>query len=228
MSTYRQLTYLILDEAKGISDDFTYTEDHLIFLLDKYRASILKQKYADIKKQIPESNYQTICLDLKQVPAISGEPCEGGAYLRSENKVPFMMELGIPKVTSLDYFQGDFNFVSRERLRFVGHNKFLKNVIYTAVAPDQYLYFKSSNPQFLYLKKIKVTGIFENASEATKLACDHENSCEILDAVFPLEEAFNPLITEMILKELLGATYRPEDSKNNAADDLAALQTNKG
>ena len=57
MSTYRQLTYLVLDEIKGFSDDFTYTEDHIIFLLDKYRAFILKQRYSDIKKQIPESNY---------------------------------------------------------------------------------------------------------------------------------------------------------------------------
>ena len=31
MSTYRQLTYLVLDEIKGVSDDFTYTEDHIIF-----------------------------------------------------------------------------------------------------------------------------------------------------------------------------------------------------
>ena len=93
MSTYRQLTYLILDEAKGMSDDFTYTEDHLIFLIDKYRAFLLKQRYSDIKKQIPESNYQTICLDLIQVPAISGEPCEGGVYLRSEKEVPFLMLL---------------------------------------------------------------------------------------------------------------------------------------
>ena len=72
MSTYRELVYMVLDELKGISDDFTYTEDHIIFLLNKYRAFILKQRYSDVKKFIPESNYQTICLDLIQVPAISG------------------------------------------------------------------------------------------------------------------------------------------------------------
>ena len=35
MSTYRELVYLVLDELKGTSDDFTYTEDHIIFLLNK-------------------------------------------------------------------------------------------------------------------------------------------------------------------------------------------------
>ena len=70
MSTYRELVYLVLDELKGTSDDFTYTEEHIMFLLSKYRAFLLKQKYNDIKKQIPESNYQTICIDLTEVPAI--------------------------------------------------------------------------------------------------------------------------------------------------------------
>ena len=50
MSTYRELVYLVLDELKGTSDDFTYTEDHIIFLLNKYRAFLLKQKYSDIRK----------------------------------------------------------------------------------------------------------------------------------------------------------------------------------
>lgn len=160
MSTYKQLTYLVLDEAKGLSDDFSFTEDHIVFLLDKYRSFLLKQRYSDIKKQIPESNYQTLCLDLMQVPAISGEPCEGGTYLKSKEKIPFLMQIGNTKVTSVDYFQGEFNFISRDRMRYVGHNKYLKNMIYVTIAPDQYLYFKSSNSNFLYLEKVKMTGIF--------------------------------------------------------------------
>ena len=137
MSTYRQLTYLVLDELKGQSDDFTYTEDHIIFLLDKYRAFLLKQRYSDIKKQMPESNYQTLCLDLIQVPAISGDTCEGGMYLRSKDKIPNLMQLGSPRVTSTDYYQGDFNYVSRDRMRYVGDTKFFKNMIYNSIANDQ-------------------------------------------------------------------------------------------
>ena len=225
MSTYRQLTYLIFDEVKGQSDDFTYTEDHIIFLLDKYRSFILKQRYSDIKKQIPESNYQTLCLDLIQVPAISGEVCEGGTYLRSKDKIPYLMQIGSPIVTSQDYYQGDFNYVSRERMRYVGNNKFLKNQIYTSIAPDSYLYFKSGNPQFLHLEKVKMTGIFQDASEAAVLSCDSTENCEVIDATFPLEEALIPVVLEMVLKELLGAAYRPKDTENNASDDLSDLMS---
>ena len=107
MSKYSELVYMVLDEVKGMSDDFTYTEDHVIFLLNNFRGFLLKQKYSDIKKQIPESNYQTICLDLIQVPAINGEPCEGGTYLRSNIKVPFLIQIGTPRVYPTDYYQGD-------------------------------------------------------------------------------------------------------------------------
>ena len=223
MSTYRQLTYLVLDELKGQSDDFTYTEDHIIFLLDKYRAFLLKQRYSDIKKQMPESNYQTLCLDLIQVPAISGDTCEGGMYLRSKDKIPNLMQLGSPRVTSTDYYQGDFNYISRDRMRYVGNNKFLKNMIYTSISPDQYLYFKSQNSEFLNLEKVQMTGIFQDASEAAQLSCGTDVPCDVLDSIFPLEEALISPLIELITKELLGASYRPEDSNNNDSDDLSNL-----
>ena len=45
MSTYREITYLILDEMRAISDDILFNEDHIIFLINKYRNLILKQNY---------------------------------------------------------------------------------------------------------------------------------------------------------------------------------------
>ena len=63
--TWRQLVYMVLDEIKLTSDDSIINENHVIFLLNKYRTFLLKQRYSDIKKPIPESNYQTICLDLE-------------------------------------------------------------------------------------------------------------------------------------------------------------------
>ena len=220
MSTYRQLTYLVLDEVKGLSDDFTYTEDHIIFLLDTYRSFLLKQRYSDVKKVIPDSNYQNICLNLIEVPAISGEPCEGGTYLRSKQEIPFLMQIGSTRITSLDFFQGEFAFVSRDRMRYVGNNRFLQNMIYASIAPDNNLYFKSSNPNFLHLENIQMTGIFENASQASQLDCKASKECELLDRVFPIEEGLIAPLVELTLKELLGAAYRPQDENNNASDDL--------
>lgn len=228
MSTYRELVYLCLDELKLHSDDAVFTEDHIIFLLNKYRAFLLKQRYSDIKKQIPESNYQNVCLDLIQVPAISGEPCEGGVYLRSKEKVPFLMKIGNPRVYPIDYYQGEITYVSRDRMRYVGYNKYLQNIIYASLGPDNYLYFKSFNPQFLYLEKVRMTGIFEDPNIASQLQCDkNDSSCSILDTTFPIEEALIPPMVELIVKELLGAEYRPEDKTNDAKDGLSEVTTKR-
>ena len=222
MRTYRQLIYLVLDELKLMSDDSSFTEDHIIFLLSKYRAFLLKQRYSDVRKEVPLSNYQTLCLDLEEHEGIEGLSCEG-TYMRSTKKIPEAMSVGQSRVHSGDYFNGEVTYISRDRLRYVGYNKWLQNIIYATKGPDGYLYLKSSNPQLYYLEKIKFTGVFSDAEEASELECEQPESCDILDKEFPIEDALIPPLTELVVKELSGAIYKPEDSENNATDDLANL-----
>lgn len=224
MSTFREIIYMILDEMKISTDDSYFTEDHIMYIINKYRALILKQRYSDIKKQIPESNYQTICLDLIEVPAITGEPCEGGSYLRSKEKVPFLMQIGVPKIYPIDYYQGEITYVSRERMRYVGYNKYLKNIIYASIGPDNYLYFKSFNPQYLYLEKARMIGIFEDTLAASELQCPDKSGnivCDVLDREFPIENALIPPLIQLVVEELTKAEYKPEDKENNSDDDLS-------
>lgn len=226
MSTYKELVYMCLDELKLYSDDALYTEEHIMFLLGKYRTFLIKQRYSDVKKQIPESNYQTICLDLIKVPAISGEPCEGGSYLRSKERIPFLMKIGNPRVYPIDYYQGEITYVSRDRMRYVGYNKYLQNIIYASLGPDNYLYFKSFNPQFLYLEKVRMTGIFEDTLAASELQCPDENGdtvCDVLDREFPIENALIPPLIQLVVEELTKAEYKPEDKENNSDDDLSEV-----
>ena len=107
-------------------------------------------------------------------------------------------------------------------MRYIGHNRYLKNIIYCSIGPDGYLYFKSSNPQFLHLEKIKFTGIFQNSIKAAELQCDccnEDNICDILDKDFPLEEPFIQIMVELIVKEITSAKYKAIDENNNAKDD---------
>lgn len=225
--TYKEIVYMILDELKGTSDDFSFNEDHIAFLCGKYRAFLLKQRYySDVKKAIAESNYQTVCLDLIEVPAISGELCEGGSYLRSKVKVPTTLMLGNPRVFPIDFYQGNITFVSRDRMRFVGHNKWMKDIIYCSIGPDNYLYFKSSNPQYLYLEKVKFSAIFEDPEKVSEISCNGEDiPCELIDRIFPIEEALVPPLIELVVKELRGAEYTPSDEINNAEDNLDVVRT---
>lgn len=227
MAKYKELVYIVLDELKLVSDDSHFTEEHILFLLDKYRTFLIKQRYnSDIKKEIPDSNYQTICVDLEQANAINGMPCEGSDYMKSVKKIPKMMQVGSQRISSLDFFQGNIAYVSNERFKYVGYNNFLKNQIYGTIAPDSHLYLRSNNPQLYYLEKVKVTGIFEDSTEVAELQCpteEGETTCDLMDMTFPIEASLVPPLVELIVKELSGKVYEPEDDANNATDDLNRL-----
>lgn len=227
--TYRELVYIVLDELKLMSDDASFTEDHIIFLCGKYRALLLKQKYSKVKKPMSESNYQTVCLDLIKVPAINGEPCTGGYYLRSNEKIPITLSIGNPRVYPIDFYQGDIAFISRDRMRYVGYNKWMKNIIYCSISPDGYLFFKSNNPQYLYLEKVKFTAVFEHPEKVSELTCSDngDSECDILDRTFPIEEALVVPLIDLIVKELRESEYAPSDENNNANDDLDNVNIKK-
>lgn len=229
----KEVVYMVLDLAKAnTSDDSFFNEDHVIFLLKKYRSFLIKkeqEKQRNTTDVASEFEYQQICLDLEKTPAIDGEPCTGGYYLRSTKKIPKILEDNPPRVYPFDYFQGTYIcFVPRDRMRYVGTNKFLQNIIYVALGPDLHLYLNSSNPQFFYLKKLRLSAVFEDFDEATDLLCDGDGeseACDVLDAVFPIRDYLVPTLVELVVKELTGAVYKPQDENNNASDDLNKVAT---
>ena len=231
MSTYREIVYMVNDELKFVSDDSHFTEEHILYLVDKFRTFLLKQRYSDIRKEIPDSNYQTICIDLEEVygfPSLASAPCTSERYLKSTKPIPHIMSVGSRKITTMDYFQGNINYVDSERFQYTGYNKYLKNQAYGTIAPNSYLYMKSSNPQSYYLRKVKVTGIFEDSTQVVDLQCpdsEGNTACDIMDMKFPLEESLVPPLIELVVKELSAFKYQARDTENNANDDLSDIAT---
>ena len=136
MSTYREIVYMILDLIKLNSDDAYYTEDHILYLIDKYRAYVLKSRYEkDQTGEISDNNYQTIDMDLEQYED----------YVRTVNSFPEVSNVGKLRVFSKDMLSDEITFVSPERFRYVGLNKYLYHVIYATVGPDNKIYLKLQN-----------------------------------------------------------------------------------
>ena len=81
-----------------------------------------------------------------------------------------------------------------DRMKFVGFNKYMQNIIYATKGLDDRLYMKSNNPQFLYLEQVKFAGIFEDTEKAAELSCDGKEGgpCDIMDKEFPLEATLIP------------------------------------
>ena len=229
----KEIVYMVLDLAKAAtSDDSYFNEDHVIFLLKKYRSFLIKKEQEKQKATTDiasEFEYQQICLDLEKVPAIDGEPCTGGYYLRTTKKIPKILEDNQPRVYPIDFYQGiNINYIPRDRMRYVGTNKFLQNIIYVSLGPDLHLYLNSSNPQFLYLKKLRMSAVFEDFDDISCYLCDDDGNskaCDVLDEVFPIREYLVPALMELVVKELTTAKYQPVDEHNNASDDMSKVTT---
>lgn len=216
----KELVYMVLDEIKGLSDDFTYTEDHVIFLLNKYRTSLLKQKYKDDKGTMHSSNFQTILLTLKD-SLQNKDYILQRQYKQSDEIVPELLtDKGVrvyPETQFLD--NADIAFITEDRMRYVGYNKYLKNAVYATLHND-YLYITSRNLDIMDLEQVYLSAVFEDAIEAIKAI---KGNVDLLEEDFPMEDSLTSLLIQSVVKELLGAAYRPKDQQNNANDDLADM-----
>ena len=231
MNTYRQLVYICLDEIKSLNGDSTFTEEHVIFLLNNYRKFLLEQKKAkEGESALSKENEQTICVHLEQTEEIPGLEFCNNDILRSVEEIP-EIEVGAGiNIQLTNQFDIRVAYVTKNRFKFVGYNKWMRNIIYCTLADDNHLYFKSNNPQYLYMAEsqepIKVSGIFEDSEKAAELACNDSGeslSCDILDQKFPLQADLVPQLIELVVKELYGAEWRQNDNQNNSNDDLANL-----
>ena len=126
---------------------------------------------------------------------------------------------------------GNMTMVNMHRFKYVSINPYLRNVIYGMIAPDGYLYVKSSNDMFKYVEQINIRAIFEDPQKAALVTCNsscyadggsnNDNvRCDVMDQQFPLEDALLPVLVQAVVKDMVGAAYRPSDKKNDANDEL--------
>jgi hypothetical protein len=231
MATFGEVTFMILDLLKERSDDAFYTEDHVIFLASHMRALLLERKYKATRNSTfvtqSEANRQQICLDLELTDVLP-YGCSG-RWLKSTAKIPETLSISDSRVTTVNDLMGSMvSFIPPERMPYVGYNKWLQNIIYASKSADGYLYLKSNNAQFVNLEKVQFSGVFSKPEEAAKLSCEQgsgsgSGSCDIMDKTFPLEDALLPQCIEMVVQELAGPRYAPDDTVNDDRDNLSGI-----
>lgn len=226
MTTFREIIYMTLDLLKESSDDAYYTEEHILFLATKFRAALIERKYKKTRNSsytAPSTqNIQQLCVNLEPADLLQND-C-GGNWLRSVDKLPEMITGQMASVTPVsDMLFSSVVLIAPERMPYVGYNKWLTKIIYAALSSDKHLYLTSSNNQFMLMEQVKVNAVFSDPVEAAKMACENNESgdCDYLDQTFPLEDALIPSCIELIVQEIAGPRYNPEDKANNASDELS-------
>lgn len=216
-----EVIYYCLDAIKAISDDSHVNEDHVLFLLSKYRAALLQQ-YHNVKKPITETNYQTVKLTLTEVEKLPGMV---GPNLKSQEVLPTVLSITKPLVLLFNGFESEvIEYVPYSRLKSTGHNKWKKNFVYSSIGPNGYLYLSFVNPQAQYLETIQFKAVFEDFEKVYDLQYKDQDY-DIMEQEFPFEHAMIPDLIARVVKDILGTAWRPADQKNDATDDLADIAT---
>lgn len=235
MTTFREAVYMVLDMLKQLSDDAYYTEEHIMFLLSKARAALLTKKYYQTRNQsfikIDKANYQEIEYTL--IPSNnhgSGRWYRGVYDDMSRKIVPRIHTVGYPTAfEDRNVRNENVSVVAPERLPFVGYNKWLKHSIYCAVSDDNTFFVRQLDINDRTLTTIYLYAIYENALESTPMSSDPDDIAaeDILDKRFPLEEGLLSSCVELVVQELTGSKFQPEDRRNNGKDDMSDMSVSR-
>ncbi len=220
-----------LDQLGAFSEDSSFSNRELYFLLLRFRAAILAQKLRDRGNTLSRYNYQTIgCVPVEDVPNAEDCPCvpEGN---RSFKRTTFKIPKPIGNFLSVISPSNDitYNYIQWDAIQDLRHSRFQaeKNKPYYTIKTNK-------DGTFLYLYNDKhgvsvaVTGIFENPLEVQNFPdCESGKT----DPCFsPLEQEFiiDPELLPVVYDMLLNSKnkYRPRvnDIHNNNLDETQDIR----
>lgn len=214
MQTYRTLVYMVLDELKILSDDSLWENEHIIQMLNKYRALLFSQKYKGKKVEIPFSFYQRLNVSF-------GQQLAGTNVYKSTKKVPNIIDISglwqYAFISASGVASENLNFVNPSKFKFSGLNKWLVNQAYITVDYNNYMYIKKSNPSIY--NQLVFDVILDNPIDINDF--NSLGIIDYLDIEFPCDEALIQPIIDLCLKELGIMNQQDRDTTNNASDDAS-------
>ena len=209
MSTYREVIYMVLDQVKMKVDDNHLEPDHIVSIINKYRASLLKNKYGgQVKKVIPPAYYQTLTIEVDPNTK------------KSLRKLPKLLDIdGMNFTTSIDAVNVLNTFkitlVSPDRFQYLGHNRYLSTILYGTITLDNYFKVRYSGT---IPSTFLISGLLENPMDIIEFS--GLEIADPLDLEFPMDEGLMMDLMAATLKEVAGIRIFPEIDKNNAREEL--------
>lgn len=203
------------------SDDIKVTDRQLEFIINYYRARLIKQEVN--KNRSISSN---VIQDLGEVPLTRIDSTEidsiplGKLILRTTTPIPKLIELdqkdaiiyvgGLDKMSSID-------FTSKVASRYNKFSKYANNLP-TSYYRNGYIYIENFPKN---LKFINIEGIFADPREVSKYKNSTNPAYDILSDPYPISEYMVSTLTDMIVsKELSFFLQMVPDDVNDASDEL--------
>lgn len=211
-----KIIYDIREKLKLNSDDIDITNDYISYLIDVKRALLIKQRFINLSKNMPESLIQKLCLKTQPISI------EGNCFsniLESNVEIPNFVEAhnkdAILSINLYDFKAVPINIIPYERIPYIGYNKWIKNQVYASLH-NKKIYLFSNIAEFKLLKYFTITGVFLEPEEADKFNCESTTNCEYIDKEYHINGSIVSDLINMVIKELSPSLAIQEDKLNNA------------
>lgn len=225
--TATEIIYAIREKLKAYTDDSRYTDSYLYYLINLKRSLFIRREYNQLQRTIDTEVLQSICMELEEVADSVCPECYTGCsectIMRTKLVLPKTIELHnrntITKIGTVGAYDRPYNFVTMDRMPYVGHSKYENNFVFGALYPDGHLYFKSNSSTLRSIEYISVTALFENPDDVSAFECNGSVCYNSVDYRFPIKAWMTDIIINEIVSELANLKQLQEDTNNNAKED---------
>ena len=219
MSTFGQAIYALRERIRQHSDDSDFEDLYLLYELNIQRALYYRNEYNKNNRIIDDQAKQVICVELIDA-STSESSCDitGCNILKSKKKIPKLLELhekiALTNITTTDLNTIPFVYVPFSSFFFAGKTRFNKNSVYVTLNPNGHVFVKSSNPNFNFIEKILIYGIFEETLEA--LSYPEDCLDNYFEKKYPASAHVLTYILAMTADILVKKMQIPRDTTNNS------------
>lgn len=220
-TTLRQMIYDVKERLNVYSDDTTFSDEHIAFMIKQKRAKLLKYYISNLRKEVSFDAKQEICLNLEYVDCK-----EGIDMLQSKESLPGIIETTgrnlIQNISLPSLASKWINVIGYERIPYLNGGRFNGKQIYITVGPNRKVLVYSLAGNHLLLEQIKAFILAEDPEEADALSCnDNGEVCDFYDKPYPNEASLNDQIKNEIVQELTLKYRIPVDLSNDVNDNTA-------
>jgi hypothetical protein len=205
-----------------LSDESSFTNRELYFLLLRYRAAILAQKIRDRGFTLSKHNYQTILVPVDRVTGSESVFEEDKEY--SKTRYPIPKPIGEYISVTSPGNHTNYQYIQWDAIQDLRNSRFKSER-----DKPRYTIKVDRDGAYLYLyndkhsETVAVTGIFENPLEIQNFPdCDTGkiNPCfSPLDEEFIIDPELLPVIYDMLLMSKFKFKPPTKDNLNNDNDD---------
>tara|TARA_R110002050_G_scaffold222946_1_gene358723 strand:+ start:174 stop:842 length:669 start_codon:yes stop_codon:yes gene_type:complete len=218
--TKREIIYQVFEKVTVHTGDSKISEEFVSSLIDTKRAFLIKQQYSSKSWNMPREVKQELTIDVVLSDRVGGYS-SAGKVLTTIVPMPKSIKIkgkeGPLLLRKLDQSEIPINIVSIERVPYLFQNKFTQHLTYCAIDLEGKILILSNDNKINFLKKIKVTDVFESPDTA-RTYVSGATASDSWDDEYPIEASMIDVVVQMILKDLAVTLSIPEDKRNDSDD----------